>query len=311
VREGGVLEIENGTFIGISSFEQGAVLNAGYQRTTTTIRGSTFMNNTSVRGGVMFIETESVVIIEDWTFSSNFGVISGVFQVSNNGYYIISNSIFNSNYAISSSISQIFDVVSLPKISNSTFSSNTVFTSSQLTSELTQCFYFCFFSESFKAYLKERPSLFDISSSVREIQLIMANLEISNGTKFIDSSSVIDSYISTVTITDSYFFNLEVKSNILKLTSSTVIIRDIEVYNITSEGQSFVMGVSFESDLTIDGFIFHNSTLGMIDLLSSTASINRLKVSGIKITEEILHMDGNYAVNITNSEFDNVSTLQN
>jgi len=44
---------------------------------------------------------------------------------------------------------------------------------------------------------------------------------ISENTKFYSSGSLIDSYISSVTIKDSTMFNLVAKTNLILLTSST------------------------------------------------------------------------------------------
>jgi hypothetical protein len=65
VNEGGELVVENGTFSKISSFEEGGVIYMGYQKASATVKSSTFTNNTSVNGGVFFVESESVLKVYD------------------------------------------------------------------------------------------------------------------------------------------------------------------------------------------------------------------------------------------------------
>ena len=137
INEGGQLVITGCTFSQITCLEEGSVIYAGFQRTTTSIYSSTFVNNTSVQGGVFIVDSESVIKIYNSSLSYNFGVVSGVIQASNNGYFEIYGSHIHHNYAVSSSVSQIFDVVTTPIIDSSQFNDNIVIDSASLTSELT------------------------------------------------------------------------------------------------------------------------------------------------------------------------------
>ena len=118
IREGGNLEIINGEFSGISCVEEGAVLFAGYRRTTTVIRNSTFTNNTAITGGIFNVESESVVKVYDSVITINFAVNSGVIHSSSNGYFEFYNTGFLYNYAVSASISQVLDVSTTSIVDN-------------------------------------------------------------------------------------------------------------------------------------------------------------------------------------------------
>ena len=91
INEGGNVEISDCSFSNIYCLEEGAVIFAGYQRTTTTIHRSQFTNCTSVQGGVFNVESESKIAIYDTAIFNNFAVISGVIQASNNGYFKLQN----------------------------------------------------------------------------------------------------------------------------------------------------------------------------------------------------------------------------
>lgn len=109
---------------------------AGLQRATVVVTNSTFYNNTSLKGGVFIVDSESVIKVYNCDISYNFGVVSGVIHADNNGYYEIYGSHVHHNYAISSSVSQIFDVATIPVIDSSTFNDNYVLSSAALLTEL-------------------------------------------------------------------------------------------------------------------------------------------------------------------------------
>ena len=137
INEGGNLEISESTFSDVYSFEKGAVLFAGFQRTTTTVYNSDFSNCTSLQGGVFNLESEGLLRMHDSRISRNFAVISGVFQASDSGYYELFNCTIFENYALSSSVSQVFDVANIPVIDSSIIYDNPVLSINQLEEELT------------------------------------------------------------------------------------------------------------------------------------------------------------------------------
>lgn len=116
--EGGNIEIYNSQFSNIYCFEEGAVIFAGYQRTSTSIYSSVFTNCTSIQGGVFNVDSESIIKVYNSQIYSNFAVISGVIQANNNGYYEFHNCSIHDNIGLSSSVSQVFDVAKTPIIDN-------------------------------------------------------------------------------------------------------------------------------------------------------------------------------------------------
>lgn len=61
--QGSDVLINSSNFTHISNTISGAVLTAGYQKTTTSIYNSNFSNNTSVEGGVFMVQSESTIKI--------------------------------------------------------------------------------------------------------------------------------------------------------------------------------------------------------------------------------------------------------
>jgi hypothetical protein len=122
---------------------------------------------------------------------------------------------------------------------------------------------------------------------------------------------VIDSFISTVTIKDSTFYNLKAEGDVFKITSSTVDMEGVLMYNVTSSDGTPVIGVSFESELSISGLIFRNSALGLISSLSSYTILNLIEVYDVIANRFIMQIDGNLDFVLKNSKFYNVSKFEN
>jgi hypothetical protein len=215
-----------------------------------------------VQGGVFWVESESIVSLYDSLVAFNFAVTSGVIQASNNGLFEFHNTIVRNNYAVSSSVSQIFDVAGTVAISSSSIYENIVLDSDQVTTEISGvCSLLCFLSDTYKQFLLANPSTYRIVSINSVFQLILANIEISGNSEFYSSDAVINSYLSTVNIISSIFRDIQSSStNAIKLTGSTVYIEDTQLYSISSTDGSPALGVSFESEITINGLSFENST---------------------------------------------------
>ena len=294
MNEGGYLEILSWTFSQITWLEEGAVIYAGFQRTTTIIQNSTFTNNTSVQGGVFNVDSESVIKIYNSVLSYNFGVVSGVIHSNNNGYFEIYGSHIHHNYAVSSSVSQIFDVVTVPLIDSSEFNDNIVINSTSLASELSGSWiYLWFMPSSLKNYLKLNPNLYNQISTNKLFQLIQGNLIVQNSWKFYSQGSLFDSFISQLTISSTIIYSSIISDYMIKITSSTASISNWSFYGLSSSDDSGLIQASFGTNLTANGLTYTNSTSPFINSLSSSVNLAGLNIMNISSNSAILSFDGN------------------
>ena len=294
MNKGGYLEVLSWTFSQITWLEEGAVIYAGFQRTTTIIQNSTFTNNTSVQGGVFNVDSESVIKIYNSVLSYNFGVVSGVIHSNNNGYFEIYGSHIHHNYAVSSSVSQIFDVVTVPLIDSSEFNDNIVINSTSLTSELSGSWiYLWFMSSSLKNYLKLNPNLYNQISTNKLFQLIQGNLIVQNSWKFYNQGSLFDSFISQLTISSTIIYSSIISDYMIKITSSTASISNWSFYGLSSSDDSGLIQASFGTNLTMNGLTYTNSTSSFINSLSSSVNLAGLNIMNISSNSAILSFDGN------------------
>jgi hypothetical protein len=220
-REGGKLVIEESTFVKMDSTESGSVINAGYQNSETLIHNSTFTNNTSIYGGVANVQDRSVIKFYNCTIENNFAIQSGVIQSSNGGYFEFYNSYILKNLALTIPISEVFIVSNVPIINNSTLSGNYIVSKQQIISMISKCSSLCF-SPEYAEYISNNLYLLDQSSLEYGIQLISGTISIENNTLITNQPNFINSYLSTVNISDTSFEDIQADGNILEFLSSTV-----------------------------------------------------------------------------------------
>lgn len=90
IKTGANLIIQNSNFTTISSLQEGAVLRASFDATTTAISGSTFIENTAIKGSVFFVESQSYVEVSNCIFMYNYANEGGIVASSNDGNFYFS-----------------------------------------------------------------------------------------------------------------------------------------------------------------------------------------------------------------------------
>ena len=307
------LVIEESSFTGVSWLEEGGIIYAGNSKTIVTIRKSNFTENASIQGGIFYVERESVIEVYDSIIHSNFAVISGVIQASNNGYFKFFNTTVNNNYAISSSVSQIFDVAESSVISNSNITSNIVLNSSVVSDEINLDWDFLWFlPTNFKQYLLDNRRVYDIASVNINFQLVYSSIALNENSMISNTENIIDSYISTVLISNLTLKDILLKGGyVLKFTSTTIEINDTEIINISNEIVNPVISVTLGSNFSSNGITFNNSTVSLIDVVTSYASFSRLMSSNINPQTSFIRIFESLDFSIRNSNLFDIETGAN
>ena len=143
--------------------------------------------------------------------------------------------------------------------------------------------------------------MYDLPTTNTVFQLILSNIAISDNTHFLNSNGILDTYVSSVTLSDSKFYDLSFKDAALKMASSTIKITNCEAFNISSTDGSPLMGISFESVLSINGFKFYNSSTPFIELLASTPTLEGLHITNIIADRTVINIGEDTNFSIKNS----------
>ena len=119
-------------------------------------------------------------------------------------------------------------------------------------------------NDEFKQYLIDNPTLYSITVSKRVFQLISANLEINNNTVMYNEGALIDSFVSTVTMSDSQFYDLITTFSAFTITSSTLNTSNLTISNISATDNLSLFTVTLDSVLSMDTMTYHSSFVSFL-----------------------------------------------
>ena len=179
VQNNAIVEVSYSNFTNISTYEEAAVLYAGFEKTSTSFSMWLFLNNSAVEGTIFVIESESVVKWANCSFAQNFGITGTIFKTATNGYFQFTDSNISGNYAINNPVGELLDGAILWVISNSTINYNQVMSIDAIKSEFNSKWYHLWFvPQDFIQYVNKNnllvPNKFDTSL----VQLILSSLTI-------------------------------------------------------------------------------------------------------------------------------------
>ena len=174
-----ILTVNNSAFTNIFSYEEAAILYAGFEKTFVTFNNIIFSNNSAIKGTMFVIQSESSVSWTNWTIFNNFGITNTVFETSTNGYFMFYNSKISYNYAINGPLGELLDSANLWIISSSSIYSNEALTVDEIKYELsTKWSKLCFVPQLFIDYVYSNSKLIQSKFSIALIKLILSSLSI-------------------------------------------------------------------------------------------------------------------------------------
>ena len=205
-----VLEFKSSIFTNIYTYEEGAVLYAGFEKTSVSFANWVFQNNSAVQGTIFVIESESFINWKNCTFTNNFSITSTIFMTTLNGYFELYNSSIYNNFATNNPVGEILDSANLWTMNNVVIYSNQALTISVINSELnTRWNYLWFVPSNFINYINANKLLNINTINPSLIQLILSSLSIQNNSKIYDQDVLFNIFISVLSISNLQLFNLK------------------------------------------------------------------------------------------------------
>ena len=275
-----VLEFKNSIFTNIYTYEEGAVLYAGFEKTSVSFANWVFQNNSAVQGTIFVIESESFI---NWkkncTFTNNFSITSTIFMTSLNGYFELYNSSIYNNFATNNPVGEILDSANLWTMSNVVIYSNQALTISAINSELnTRWNYLWFVPSNFINYINANKLLNINTINPSLIQLILSSLSIQNNSKIYDQNVLFNIFISVLSISNLQLINLQ---NNIQMSSSNLTIQNTQIKNVTNSAGTDFIFANLNSILTISSSAFSNSSSSFMNLRNSQVSISNFTLSNV------------------------------
>ena len=274
-----VVTIKNSKFTNIFTYEEAAILYAGFQKTSVSFTNCIFQNNSAVQGTLFVIQSESVVVCTNWTIINNFGVTNAIVETSTNGYFMFYNSVFSENYAINYPFGELLDGANLWIISNSSILNNEALSVDSVKYELTTRWYkLCFVSGLFSQYILTNNILVSSNYRLALIQLILSSLSIQDGSTISNQNILFNILMSSLIFSDSKISNV---SNSIQLSSSNMTVINTNFIQILNDDSTDFIFMNLDSSLTINSSLFVNSSTSIINSRNSMIQANDITFYGI------------------------------
>ena len=133
----------------------------------------------------------------------------------------------------------------------------------------------------------------DVIPSTYLFQMIKGNFEIMNGTTVSNQSAIVDSFSSTLLISDSTFIAISMSQSSIKATGSAFKMSGSTASSITRNGSTshpFIIG-SLGSSMSIEGVTFTENTVPFLTVLSSELNITGVTLSNIVTQDYVINID--------------------
>ena len=101
------MDVSNSRFLNNSNILGGSVLNAVGDGSLVSFADTSFMNNTSLDGGVFLTSLKAFIQWTSWNINNNFAVSGGVVSALEGGSFRFIDSDIYDNYAVTSPVSEI------------------------------------------------------------------------------------------------------------------------------------------------------------------------------------------------------------
>lgn len=136
--------------------------------------------------------------------------------------------------------------------------------------------------------------------------MISSNLKIQNNTLIYNEGAIIDTFVSTLTVVDSVFHDLDTTFSVFTITSSTINVSNMTFYNITATDNLALLTVTLDSVMIVNSITFYNSLVPFATCLTSDAAISNVHLSNITSKAVVLNLKSLKSLTMDSVMIDNV-----
>ena len=140
-------------------------------------------------------------------------------------------------------------------------------------------------------------------------QLISSNMIIQNMCSISDQSSLLNQFLSNVTISNSMITNIEMIESSLIVTSSLLNISQTTISMISNPDSYDLMFVTLDSSLIIDNLVYEDSVSNLLNSLNTDIQIDTLMLNNISSSSDLVKISTSQMVSIANYQAQNVTTI--
>ncbi|CAI2367919.1 unnamed protein product [Moneuplotes crassus] len=240
-----------------------------------------FTDNAAVTSTLFTISSGAYLECNSCLITNNFGVTNGVVSVSSNGYFKFYGSDIFGNIAIQTPIGQIFDASQTSIFDNCKIHNNSIMTSQEFEREATEsCSKLCFVSPNVLQNMYTY-NLYNLPSQFYLLEIISGSLEISNQTQIYEESEILNLYMTTCVIVESFIRNIKFLKTPFKVTTSTLELHDVSLSNVLDISSREIFLVNDESKFIITNTTYEDSNSMLVNSLSGEIQIVNFKARNI------------------------------
>lgn len=297
INEGGILEVNNSTFTNLMTYEEGAVLNAGSQKSISKLTNWVFTENSAEVGAWFYVEAQSLIEILNCSIYNNFAISSPVIYSTNNGYFKIIESSIHHNYALESSVAQLFDSALQSEIINTKIYDNIALTVEEIEKEMSgTCDVLYFLPLLFNSTVLT-PIFYSKYVYLKDIiQLISASLLIKGDTEIFSQDKLFNVFLSTINFENTLLRDIELAGEGIQIVSSTLIMKNVIMKNISNPvDTTFIFGF-LDSTINIQNSSFKDSTSIFLNLRNSQLNINNFTINNVNSSTSLIKIASSFQV---------------
>ena len=139
-------------------------------------------------------------------------------------------------------------------------------------------------------------------------QLISSNMNIQNMCSISNQDSLLNQFLSNVTISNSVISSIEMIEPSFIVTSSLLNISQTSISMITNPNSFDLMFITLDSSLIISNLVFEDSISDLLNALNTDIQIDTLMLRNISSNSNLLKISTSQSVNISNYQAQNVTT---
>ena len=261
VSDNAILNITGSTISRWSTSGSGASLSAIAPYSIVNIDSSTIRSNTAAQGGAFYADNYGVIRVYNSLIQRNNASISGVIWLTNNGRFEFYGWNITQNTAIDAPIARLFDSTYFSIINNCVISNNTIGSLN--------------------------------GSNTYPIQLISSSILITNSTDIFGQFSILNAFLSTVTLENSIIENCEFDDAAFNIIGTIFTISNIQLDSDTIYSDNslnslanakliqYILQISMYCQVYISNVTYTNSNLALVLIQQSSSIISDLSVSSV------------------------------
>ena len=148
--------------------------------------------------------------------------------------------------------------------------------------------------DEFVSFLVDNEDLLDVRVSKYLFQLISGQMTILNGSSFENQAQLINSFSSSLSISDTEFSDISVEESSLVLIGTSFSIDDVDIFNITHGNNytSYFILCTLDSSLVMTDVSYTQADVGILTVLDSDAEIDQVEIRNVTSVKPTINISG-------------------